>query len=507
MYELIINDSIQMVTGVLMDVIVYLNSGKIASICTIQVNGHGMQLDVVRNSYGKYGIQQKGMSAKDLIVRWIDEVDQHYMRRNGVLHQPWQMMPNEWEAFTAIGSAVYNVFPCLTTEQRMEQIAFEKNDEMATGRAEYFLTCELLKRFGFGHNGPEYGNGRDINSRHDVHVAYALAKDKPVPEEIIDWYKTNKEMRFDLSFFKVVLEYPEYRGHLPVKLLSTLCSITRNAIELTSENAGYFISLLSSMPEDSGFHEMDNLLYSRGVLKMEPIPERPAADPATAYNEFALNLGNRLVETRKKDLIEYANEESMKGRRTLREYHRELAVANAQKCESFDYPNKMAKAIEEKNVEYLLEMLDRADDANVTTRKLVEEMYGLKTLRIKASDRRNAIFKFCGYSDIQRAEYERAREDERKAKQKEQELQDIKELAESAKYRVSGESRCLNGAEFVDRYIEQGFNTIKSNKRGNAKEYWLSNEVTGVSVKLLKNDGTLDYARLVRGIPDYQRAA
>ena len=147
--------------------------------------------------------------------------------------------PN-WGAVSELSSVAYGTYRVFSQQQRC-----------ASGNLEDWFRSNFLERFGYGHNGPSY-DGHDQNSRHEVHVCYALARGDYVPEEVVAEYLQNPELvRYDSKWFRAVLEKPFLRGRF--KSIGHLRDIVNivGADNLTVENVPAFVAVLGSLPAEA----------------------------------------------------------------------------------------------------------------------------------------------------------------------------------------------------------------------------------------------------------------
>jgi len=508
MYQINLAGKFHMSLRTLADVFVFLNASLPPA--GIEVFKDGAALTVARNDYGKFGITQPG-NVEELFLSMLNEVDMHYIRPHGIVRQPYEMLPDEWKAFTALGSVAYNVFPCFDVEQRRQQCSFvDDKGETKYGTIEYFMSRHMLSRFDYGHNGPLYGNARQSNNRHEVQVAYALAAGKAVPFEVIEWYRANpKKVHSVGEWFSVVLERPEYRGRMSDDKLHHLANLLKwERIELTNENSPYFIRLMEELPDDASRTLVDDFLYGKGVLKPYPIGTVSGTPPdlSQAYSPFALLLRERLGESRKQHAIEVAQEHRVKNLHSLRELERSLKEAEQLPALSdLRFPNLFAEAIDKRGIDVMLTYLDTSNEHNMITKKAVQEVFGFKVVGLKTAERRDAIFAFCGYDSQMRAQYEKGVATKKAASERAREAGYAKEVAEATKVSFNGE--VISGAEYVDRCVADGYTVISTSKKGAALQYWLSNPQTNCSRSVQKKDGTLEYAQLVHGLTEFRQAA
>lgn len=477
---------------------------------TVEKNGH--PLVFVSNTYGKYGVQQEG-SAFDLFLEMLDEVEQLHVKKGAEVLQPYQMKRAAWEAVNVIGSAAYNVYPCFTMDQLQERRKIEDAHGLFdTAALSRFCEAMFIERFGYGHNGPRYDRSGQTNARHEVHVAYALAAGKEVPEAVLEEYRDNSGIRgsYDVGkWFKVLLEVPQLRGKIPAEKLAVLCNIlSHNKIQLTVENAPEFIRHMWELPAEPTYVEMDDYLYGKGILPAKYAENSaPAVDLSTAFSPLALHIRQLIGEWRVKNETQRIEEQRKAGNISLREYEMmKMQIARIMETEPLEWANKMARAVEERHLDMLLHVLDTPDDSNTMSKKAIQEHCGLKLLGLKAKDRRNAIFLFCGYDNEKRQQYEQSILDREAQEAKQRASKEAEEYAAQAQWRMTDGS-IVSGKEYVDLAVAAGHTIIVATRKGRALQYWLKNPVNGYIRNILAKDGTLAYARLVLGLEEERKAA
>lgn len=501
------------------DLLVFMNNAKeldgrviFRHVSNVAVEKNGHPIVFVRNSYGGCGVQQEG-SAFDLFLGMLDEVENLYVKKDGEVLQPYQMRRSEWNAVVAIGSATYNVYPCFTGEQLQEHRNIEGRDEsFYSASLSSFCEAMFFERFGYGHNGPVYDREGQTNRRHEVHVAYALAAGKEVPEEVLDEYRANSRIRgtYDIGkWFKVLIEIPQLRGKISQEKLSVLCStLSHDHIDLTVENAPEFIRHMSEVPGNPTHVEMDDFLYSKGVLHAKLLSNPPeVVDLSGAISPLALRIRQLIGDNRVKNETQRIEEQRASGRMSLRELEiSKDRVGRLLQEEPLGWANKMARAVEARNIEVLLDVLDGPDDSNTMSKKAIHEYFGVKLLGIKAKDRRNAIFLFCGYDSEKRTQYEQGVLARKAAEAGQRASKEAENRAVQAKWRMTDGS-LVTGKEYVDTAVAEGHTVIYSTRKGRALQYWLKNPAKGYLRNILAKDGTLDYARLVLGLEEERMAA
>ena len=478
----------------------------------IDVTINGMPVLCVRNAYGSYGIQQEG-SAFDLLLQMLDEVELHYVKQNYAICSPHEMLRNQWAAVVAIGKAAYNVYPCFSAEQQHETREIEsRNGDSYNAGLSSFCDNMFFKRFGYGHNGPAYDRSGQTNSRHEVHVAYALAAGKFVPEEVLAEYLANGEIqgKYDVKkWFKALLEFPQLRGRMPPEKLNVLSNfLAHEKLQLTVENIPEYVRLMAEVPDDPTHVQVDDLLYSKGILPARSVDKPPViVDLSTAFSPLALRIRQLIGEWRQHSETQRINAERSSGNISLRVF--EVAKAQIERIvdeEPLEWANKMARALEEKNLELLLHFLDTPDDSNTISKKAIKEHYGLKLLGLKAKDRRDAIFTFCGYDSEKRRQYEQAILEQARKDNEIRASKEAENRASQSKWRME-DGKIVSGKEYVDLAFAEGYTCIATSSKGRAVQYWLKNPAKGALRNILAKDGTLDYARLVLGLEEERKAA
>lgn len=508
MYQINLAGIQTFIARTLADVLVLLNDGSLPHE-DVSVFRNGLPLKIVLNGYGKYGIMQDG-NVEEIFTAMLTEVDMYYIRPHGTVRQPFEMLPDEWKAFTSLGSAVFNSIPCFSEEQRRHQCLFiNPNDEEKYGTIEYFSMRTMMQRFGYDHNGPLYGADRQSNGRHEVHVAYALAEGKAIPFAVLQWYQSHPAKVQSIGeWFALALERPEYRGSMSVDKLSALANLLKwEKIELTNENSPQFILLMADLPDDATITQVDDFLYEKGMLKVRETTMSVApCDLTQAYSPFAFVLRAMLGETRKQDAIALAHEQRNKFHHSLRNLHERMKEADLlPELESFHYANKIAEAIDKKDVGVLLACLDTSQEHNQTTKKAVYDTFGFKVNGLKSADRRTAVFVFCGYDSEQRIQYEKSVADKAADAQRKREITDVTETAENAK--VSWNGVVMSAKTYVDQMVECGFTVIAKTKKGAATLYWLYDAQLKSGRSIRKADGSLDYAKSLPGVTEHRQAA
>lgn len=461
----------------------------------------GVPMEVVeerRPSGRVFGIRGSG-SERALLFDMIDEVDRDVMRVDGVLRAPHEMSYFDWMAVVSVGSAAYNVFPCFpgTTDAEV--------DFMTLCTEEYF------RRFGHSHCGPTY-DGQQTNSRHDVHVAYALMYGKFVPEHVVAWYRDGagqrKSKASDLGGFDIVLAAPELRGSLTPEQFRFLGLFVReqapeaaSELPLTVTALKPYVDVLSRLGAGATYVDADNALTAAGLLQVQPRPETTMevhpTDTST-LSEPVRELYAMLTDARFEAQVKRLDNDRSKGQVTEREYLRQMAIAkDARLTASPKFAVEMVAAIENRDVDYLLNVLDQAD-GNEISKAFMAKRYGVKIKGLNRQRRRAAIYSFCGFSAGQQADREANLTSMKNSRQQDRAAKEATELAERVNVRTPSGIKSMR--QFVDDAVADGFSELIKHRNG--KFQWnLFNPKTHMAMGLSVAHGGLAYAREALKLP------
>lgn len=443
-----------------------------------------------------------------LIDAYFDEVEPYGKDIDGRIKHPWEMTQGEWGALTSFGSVLYGVIPWLSPSQ-LSQTCVTAGGERC-GPLDYGLDL-FRRRMGYGHNGPSY-DGEQTNSRHEVHVGYALAAGKPVPQAVIDEYRDEgNEDHYRDPWFEALLEKPFLRGRVSrdrLGLLVTMLGWRDDGLTaLTEEVASHAIEQISRLPASAGAIEVDNELYLAGILKVRTLNESlHTSDIGTPHNEFAATVRDLLVAEHRKAGYLRIQKSLDERQMTFREAaYARLLADSIERTTTYCHANRLARGIEAGDVDYLLATLD--GNGNDVSKKAIEAYFQTKLRNVKAAERRKAIFALAGHVTEQQmvaaeAELKVRQEARQAARQVIAEAKRKKDAAEHAKWKASStkykfEDQIITGAEFVELVVSRGFVQMGTRKVGAVSHHHLVNPATSQSYRLRANDGTLDYAKLV----------
>lgn len=471
-------------------------------------------------AYGGYiGIEMRPEDgpAQDIVDQMFADVYDYARKPDGSLREVWEMTADQWDAISIIGSVGYGCYPLLSTEHRKQRCTTHEGNDC---RVEDYIHTEFHRKFGYGHNGPVLPSGT-TNSRHDVHVGYALAQDKPIPDEVIQEYTDpQKWPRYDQAWFGPCIQKPFMRGRMHPERLRMLINATKDKGwvpgEITVENFPAFVALLNQLAADASYVAVDDLLYRAGVLAVVPMPTYPEADIGKPHNVFSEHLRKCLIARDEERDRKHIVDERGAGRITLREIAwKEQLIARLPQVTSYIYANKIAVALEAKDLDTLIETLDRAEDTNVTTKRAVETFYKVKLRNVKAAERRRTVFALCGfdtqqsYLDAEKDYKERSenakaqRENRYQSNTLEERLASARRVAALRSFSISGTT--MDGAKFIDSARAQGFTSLQTRMRGAVATYVLANPATSSHYRLRVADGTVDYARILQEYEEAQK--
>ena len=458
----------------------------------------GVELNVTRYN-GVLTLRERG-TASAIVSTLLNEVHDAWFVRDGVELRPWEIRPRHWDLFLAVFDLPSKPALLLSSGQ------LEAEWEAAAERGERFDLAELgstlaRRRFGFASEGPRVQPDGHTNGRHEVHVAYALLENSPVPDIVLaDYHERTDPFSFDLQWAEALLAYPALRGSMTAKKLRTLASVTRIEKDLlTDESVGGVIAALDAVPDDATFAQVDDALYAAGLLGPLPLPASydKAVDVGTPVSSLAERLRQLNADTRREKALTRADLDLAEGRIGRRRHALDRATALlSHGRETFEWPNCVANAVQTRDVVALLSILDSPDDWNVNSKQVVHEFLGVKLRGLKAAARRRAIFAMCGMDEAAQAAWEAAELERRAAEERVGEAKRARESAELTRYRRPDGS-VATGVQHVDESIAAGFVEIRDWRKGASKVYALVKPESSEARRLRAKDGTLAYARSV----------
>ena len=376
------------------------------------------------------------MPAAHLAALFVEEVTHAWFMRDGVIAAPWQVRPQQWESFQALFALDKDVRLLFSSDQ------IETEQAAARDRGEHFRFSELIRsasmdRLGFGSEGPREPVTGLVNGRHEVHVAYALVLARPVPVAVVTDYRTMEDpFRYGLEWAVPLLDLPELRGALPPLKWSALAQALRHAkITLTSESAGAYLDAVRALPDAVEPWAVDNCLYAAKLLQPLALPDRfmSPVDVGTPVSELAARLRELVADNRRAEDLKRADDEFAKGRisKRLFELQRQMALLDHGRS-THEWPNRLATGVAERNVAYLLSVLDTADDRNRISKQAVREVLGVKLRGLKPADRRRAVFALSGFDEAAQSAWEAAEAVRREAERRAEDARRARTAAEGS---------------------------------------------------------------------------
>ncbi|CAN7794210.1 hypothetical protein LJR267_009466 [Paraburkholderia hospita] len=449
----------------------------------IALESEGAAASVTRYN-GKLAIRRAG-SVSEVVACLFDEVRSHWLAQYGAEPKPWQIRPAHWDE-------LFGLFDLSRAPERFLSSSQIDAERAAARNARQFFDLSPLfhhaavGRFGFGAGGPPAPGG-GVNARHEVHVAYALLRNEPVPDVVLeDYRKMERAFRYDLEWAEPLLNVVELRGRMPAEKHRWVASVMRGAKQpITAQNVDAIVAAVDGLPAACDFVSVESL---------PPMFNEPLT-LGTPVNAFAERLRQILADSKRDKSLDRADMERTQGRTTARRHklEREMALLSHGR-ETFEWANRMAVAIEQHHLPLLLEVLDSPDDRNRSSKRAVEEHYGVKLRGGNSKIRRRAIFALCGMDEAAQAAWESADAERKAAQRKAEDAQRAKEAAQRTKYQRS-DGVIIDGAQHVEAAIEEGFREIRDWRKGASRQYALVNPERGEARTLRAKDGTLDYAR------------
>lgn len=463
----------------------------------IALEGDGCVASVTRYN-GRLAVRRAG-SAVEVVDAFFDEVAAHWRSEYGDAAKPWQIRPAHWDELFGLFD-LSRAPECFLSSSQIDAERAAARDARQFFNLSSLFHSAAVERFGFGAGGPPAPGG-GVNGRHEVHVAYALLRNEPVPDAVLDDYrKMDRAFRYDLEWAEPLLNVPELRGCLPAEKHRWVAAVMRGAKQpITTENVGAIVAAVSDVRDACTFVEVDDALFAAGVLSADGLPpmfNEPVA-LGTPFNAFAERLRQILADSRREKSIDRADMERVQGRMTERRHKLECQMALlSHGRETFEWANRVAIAFEQRDLPLLLQVLDSPDDRNRSSKRAVEEFHGVKLRGMKAKDRRRAIFALCGMDGAAQSTWEAVFAEHKAAERKAEDAQRAKEAAQRTKYQRP-DGAVIDGAQHVEDAIASGFREIRDWRKGASKQYALVNLELGQARTLRAKDGTLDYARLM----------
>jgi len=267
-------------------------------------------------------------------------------------------------------------------------------------------------------------------------------------------------------------------------------------LDITTHNVGKLIAALRDVPSDGHSVHVDDALFAAGILlpRTMPTPKSLEGENAHPATKLAESIRTLVCQRQYQASIETATADREAFNISQREFDRRArAAAIARDTYGYEWPNRVALAVMERNVAAVLQIFDGPKDLNTESKRALREEYGVDVLQCTAVERRR-LFELCGFSDAEQAEWEAQEASDKARKRVDRAVAEAKARAEGTTYQIeTGEA--MNGREYVDFCITAGFSKLIEQRRGSVTRYWIHDPVKRISRPLRAKDGTLDYAR------------
>lgn len=459
-------------------------------------------IPVLRLPSGHFAVRPAG-DPKAILTSILNEAERFIVRRQGKVLRPHEMSRTSWQAVWAAGRLAVFTNEAVDPDQ-VASLGAANLDLFAVVEpfdAYAFVHGEFHRRFGYGTNGPEYSPGAGINGRHEVHVAYALQRGEPVRDCILNAYRSGGDAsdagRHDLRWLPTLISVPALRGALSANQLQALCSVMHHdKLAITARNAARLIALVKPLAQDCTHVDVDDALFAAQVVPplAPPLVKAPTGDDAAPVSPLAARLHALIGAKRYAEGVERAQTERAKGNLSERRYQRELATAAAARDHgSFMWPNRFALAVLQRDLGCLLEVLDTPNDRNTLSKRALREECGVVLTGVPAATRRRRIFELCGFSEAEQCQWDAQELATRSQSQQARVAEQARERAEASRWNLNGTP--MNGREYVDLCIGEGFRQIRHFPRGSSRMYYIEQPETRIIRRLQARDGTLAYAQ------------
>ncbi|ABX19270.1 MULTISPECIES: hypothetical protein [Burkholderia cepacia complex] len=442
-------------------------------------------------------VRQPG-TAHAIFTALFAELRDRWFTKDGKQLLPWQVTRKRWEIFQFVFELATKPAWLLSAEQ----LENETDAARAAGRRFHLAdVCDevAVGVFGYTSQGPQLSLSGGVNGRHEVHVAYALFQDRPIPESVLADYRGNaKHFKYDLQWFPVLLDIPVLRNPLPYNAMQSAVAIFRHENQpIDAELGERIVEALRTAPADSTYVDVDDRLFAAGLVAKPDLPERyqQSVDVGTARSPVAERLRELIGDAVLKKSLDRLDAERRQGRISQRRYSLQVEMAKLDRGRTtFERPNQFAAVVEARDVAALLKVLDQPAGSNDQSKQVLREQFGLSLRGLNSAGRQRVIFAFCGYDEAAQAEWEAKQDAARVQRLAEEAANDAKEQAGRARYRRR-DNVVISGVEHVDQAIAEGYSEIRTFRRGAATRYVLAKPGSTEGRTLHAKNGTLEYAR------------
>lgn len=473
-------------------------------------DGRQWPVEFQPGSYLAYPLLHDGQHPLQWVDRLLIEVRLHVICPLGTVLRPQHMPRSVWNGLQTLLELTKGYGNMFTFEQRN---ATWSVDGVAVNSLFSAYTRKFQTYFGYGPCGPERETMQTAS--HEWYVAQALLRGEDIDQSTLDEYATIDWVRAcshrEVDWIAHLLQRTHLRGmfssgkHLNFALSNEGkpdCSYK----EITVENVGYLAQLLNSLPSSAGWTEMDDLFYEKGILTVRDLPETdlPSLADGVPVDKLAEAVHVELIKNVRKAQADQLEERIKQGMSKREIEFTRRRIACVEREFSYSYPNKVATAVTERNIHFLIEILDSS--INVSTQRAIKRVTGIEIERKPSRERIREIFRLVGHGDDAQYQQARAAYDAQvvtaaAAKQarvaiKEREQSRERLTAAMKTELLKFDGKVMTKAAFIEWAIAQGHNRVTTEKRGAVPRYYLVNE-KGSGYQLKTKDGMLDYARLL----------
>lgn len=435
--------------------------------------------------------------AVDVLNRMVDEFHATWFVREGVVLKPFEILREHWNILFRLFEIGRHPLMLLSPDQ------YDEMKDAGYGNVGRYLEGYLERVFGFGAGGPRVDATGYVHGEHGVHVAYALATNRNVPIEVLaDYHATPGLFGGTQSWASAFLAMPEIRGHVSTDSLNTIARIlAREGTPLNAGSVELVRQVVDRIPsgEEGSYVVVDDVLYELGALPKPSVSlsRSESGELVEPRCPLAKAIVDMIEETRYVRSLASLDKDRHSRRISQREYESsKLWVERDYETRSYSYGNKMSEAIENRQIGYLLSVLDSPDDRNRGSKKAIHQVLGVKLLGLKAAERRRTIFGLCGMNEAEQARMEQVLSEQADARRRKQDADDARTRASRVNYRMdTGE--VIDGAVFLERKVSEGYIEIREHRRGATKRYTLANPTTNLGYRIAAKNGTVDYARVL----------
>ncbi|CAB3804957.1 hypothetical protein LMG28688_06074 [Paraburkholderia caffeinitolerans] len=214
-------------------------------------------------------------TARSIVTEMLHEIRRAgaFVRPDGSHREPWEVLANDWNGLFEFVEFCRNPNLLLSSDQ------IEAATAEARAAGKHFVLSDVCietmeRLFGFGYCGPRLPGSREVHSLHSLHVAYALLANLPVPDMVLEAYRTDPEAFRYSEWGEVLVRVPRLRGVIPGAKLRTIASVMRhNGKPIDEQNADILTMLARLLLDDPPYPHAEDVLHAHGLIDDLPLPE------------------------------------------------------------------------------------------------------------------------------------------------------------------------------------------------------------------------------------------